>query len=274
MEELTALLLEDYRRGRHIDEMDAVCQPQLTVVERLLQQLRALMLPGYFARYDGCGSWASYISMLLHETLFTLESLVLSLMQGDAQRCSVICHDFFARLPQIRAQLQWDLEAFLTCDPAAAGEQEILCTYPGFYAIFVYRLAHALQQLGVPLLPRMMTELAHSRTGIDIHPGAQIGTSFFIDHGTGIVIGQTACLGNGVKLYQGVTLGALSTRGGSALQNKKRHPTLRDAVTVYAGATILGGETVIGESAVIGANAFVTGSVAPGVTVIGHLPGP
>ena len=274
MEELTTLLLEDYRLGRPIDVTAGVCRPSPEAVEALVQRLRILAFPGYFTRPDDCGSFPSYLSMLLSDALFRLESLALPLMEGDEEACSRLCRDFFRTLPRIRRRLQLDLQAFLAGDPAAAGVQEILTTYPGYYAIFVYRLAHALHTLGLPLLPRMMTELSHSRTGIDIHPGAVIGNSFFIDHGTGIVIGQTAVLGNGVKLYQGVTLGALSTRGGRALQNKKRHPTIGDAVTVYAGATILGGETVIGQGAVIGANAFVTGSVEPGATIIGHLPGP
>ena len=174
---------------------------------------------------------------------------------------------FMSRIPQIRALLQTDLEAALTGDPAATGATEILCCYPGFFAVAVYRLAHGLDTLNVPLLPRIMSEYAHSLTGIDIHPGAEIGSHFFIDHGTGTVIGQTAKIGSHVKLYQGVTLGALSTRAGKGLQGVRRHPTLEDGVTVYAGATILGGDTVIGKGAVIGANTFVTSSVAPGAIV-------
>ncbi len=274
MEDLTAILLEDYRLGRPIDVTAGLCRPDPEAVGTLLEQLRSLAFPGYFARGNSCSSLRSYISMLLSQAMFRLESQLLPLVDGDEAQCHQLCHSFFRQLPRVRGEMQLDLQAFLAGDPAAAGEQEILCTYPGYYAIFVYRLAHTLHSLGVPLLPRMMAELAHSRTGIDIHPGAEIGTSFFIDHGTGIVIGETAVLGNGVKLYQGVTLGALSTRGGRSLHKKKRHPTLGDAVTVYAGATILGGNTVIGEGAVIGANAFITTSVEPGTTVIGHLPGP
>ena len=177
---------------------------------------------------------------------------------------------FLTGIPTIRAVLQQDLQAFLSGDPAAEGEEEIIVSYPGFYAIWVQRLAHRLYALQVPLLPRMMTELAHSRTGIDIHPGAVLGDGFFIDHGTGVVIGQTSVIGKSVKIYQGVTLGAISTRGGQRLKGKKRHPTIEDAVTIYAGASILGGDTVIGTGAVIGANAFVTSSVEPGAGVIGQ----
>jgi serine O-acetyltransferase len=154
-----------------------------------------------------------------------------------------------------------DVSAAYDGDPAAYSRDEIISSYPGIYAIMVYRLAHALHELAVPLIPRIMTEHAHSVTGIDIHPGACIGRHFFIDHGTGIVIGETTVIGNYVKIYQGVTLGGLSTRGGQVLKGVKRHPTIEDHVTIYSGASILGGNTVIGEGVVIGSNAFVTKSV-------------
>ncbi|MBQ2474327.1 MAG: serine acetyltransferase, partial [Ruminococcus sp.] len=152
-------------------------------------------------------------------------------------------------------------------DPAAYNKDEIICTYPGLYAIFSNRIAHELFLLGVPLIPRIMTEHAHSLTGIDIHPGTTIGKYFFIDHGTGIVIGETTEIGNNVKIYQGVTLGALSTRGGQNLRGKKRHPTIHDNVTIYSGASILGGDTVIGKNVVIGGNAFITASIPEGAKV-------
>jgi serine O-acetyltransferase len=154
-----------------------------------------------------------------------------------------------------------DVAASFEGDPAAFSTDEIIWSYPGIYAITIYRLAHELYLLNVPLIPRMMTEFAHSRTGIDIHPGATIGHHFFIDHGTGIVIGETTVIGNFVKIYQGVTLGAMSTRGGQILKGVKRHPTIEDHVTIYSGASILGGSTTIGEGVVIGSNAFITKSV-------------
>lgn len=263
MEEFTTLLLEDYRRNRRIDRPGRICCPGVEAVAELTEKLRLLLLPGYFGQRHICGSYDSYISMEMADVLFRLENLALPLADVD-------CRAFLRQLPAIRAILEQDLEAFLLGDPAVTEPEEVIISYPGFYAILVQRLAHGLHSLGVPVLPRMMTELAHSRTGIDIHPGAALGPSFFIDHGTGVVIGETTVIGAGVRIYQGVTLGALSTKNAPALRGKKRHPTLEDGVTVYAGASILGGDTVIGKNAVIGANAFVTGSVEPGATVIGH----
>lgn len=168
-------------------------------------------------------------------------------------------------LPSVRARLLADADAICAGDPAAVDRTEVVRTYPGFHAIAVYRLAHAFQRLGVPLIPRILTEDAHGRTGIDIHPGARIGERFCIDHGTGIVIGETCQIGDDVKLYQGVTLGALSVRKEMARQ--KRHPTIEDGVVVYAGATILGGDTVVGRGSVIGGNVWLTESVPPGSRV-------
>ena len=162
---------------------------------------------------------------------------------------------------------QTDVEAFYDGDPAAYSTDEIIFCYPGLFAITVYRMAHVLYTLGVPMLPRMMTEHAHGVTGIDINPGATIGKYFFIDHGTGIVVGETTVIGDHVKIYQGVTLGALTTRGGQSLRGKKRHPTIEDNVTIYAGASILGGETVIGKDCVIGSNVFITHSIPANTTV-------
>jgi serine O-acetyltransferase len=167
----------------------------------------------------------------------------------------------------VRQLVQTDLQAAFDGDPAASGKAEIIFSYPGLFAITVYRLAHVLYQQGIPMLPRIMTEYAHGVTGIDIHPGASIGDYFFIDHGTGIVIGETTVIGRRVKIYQGVTLGGLSTRGGQSLRGTKRHPTIEDDVTIYANAAILGGNTVIGHNCVIGASAFITESVPPCTTV-------
>jgi serine O-acetyltransferase len=172
-------------------------------------------------------------------------------------------------LPGVRDVLATDVQAALSGDPAACTPEEVILSYPGVQAITSHRIAHELYRLGVPMLPRMMSEVTHSRTGIDIHPGATIGHSFFIDHGTGLVMGETTLIGSGAKLYQGVTLGALSVRGGrDEAGAMKRHPTLEDDVTIYAGATILGGETVIGRGSVIGGNVWLTHSVGPGTTVV------
>lgn len=182
---------------------------------------------------------------------------------------------FLETLPRLRAVLATDVQAAYLGDPAAGSFDEIIFSYPGIYAIMVYRMAHELYRLEVPILPRIMTERAHTITGIDIHPGARIGESFFIDHGTGVVIGQTAVLGNRVKLYQGVTLGALAFKrdeAGNLDRQSKRHPTLEDDVTVYAGSTILGGDTVVGARSVVGGNVWLTHSVPPDTKVMLNPP--
>jgi len=179
---------------------------------------------------------------------------------------------FVGRLVALRQMLSLDVEAALAGDPAAKGYDEIVLAYPAIRALAIHRIAHELYDYGVPLLPRIMSEYAHDRTGIDIHPGAQIGQRFFIDHGTGIVIGETAVIGDRVRLYQGVTLGATSLRDSAAQRGRKRHPTIEDDVTIYAGATILGGDTVIGAGSVIGGNVWLTKSVPPGARVMAEPP--
>ncbi len=174
---------------------------------------------------------------------------------------------FIECLPEIKRLLISDAEAIYEGDPAALSVDEVILSYPGFFAIMAYRLAHALLLMGYPFAARVLSEYAHSRTGIDINPGAEIGSSFFIDHGTGIVIGETAKIGSHVKIYQGVTLGALSLRDGRKLEGKKRHPTVLDGVTIYSGASIFGGETVIGEGATIGSNAYIVSSIPPHAVV-------
>ena len=183
--------------------------------------------------------------------------------------CRDLWRTYMAELPEILRMLKLDAEAIAECDPASNSRREIYLAYPGFYATAIYRLAHPFYRYGLPLLPRLMTEYAHRQTGVDINPGAQIGTSFFIDHATGVVIGETAVIRNNVKIYQGVTLGALYVA--KELQKTKRHPTIEDNVTIYANATILGGKTVIGTNSVIGGNAWVTESVAPNSKVY-HKP--
>lgn len=271
LNEITQMLLADYGQGRTIDTTVPAGRPTMAASEELLEKLRILLFPGFY-RGEDYGSVEAYVSMLVAEIHYRLEALLLPLVEGERQRCHRICLDFLQGIPHIRSLLQQDLQAFLAGDPAATNEAEIIAAYPGFQAITVHRIAHALHRLGTPVLPRLLTEIAHSRTGIDIHPGASIGPSFFIDHGTGVVIGETTIIGTGVKIYQGVTLGALSTRGGQSLRGKKRHPTIEDEVTIYANASILGGDTVIGKGATIGGSAFVTRSVPAGATVIGSVP--
>jgi serine O-acetyltransferase len=190
----------------------------------------------------------------------------------DGIRAEAIAAAFVPRLAVIRSRLAEDVEAAFEGDPAAKSYAEIVVSYPSIRAIAIYRIAHELNLLEVPILPRMMTEHAHDRTGIDMHPGAVIGRRFFIDHGTGVVIGETTEIGDNVRLYQGVTLGAKSPRHGAMLRGRKRHPTIEDDVTIYAGATILGGDTVIGEGSVIGGNVWLIESVPAGSRVIAEAP--
>lgn len=183
--------------------------------------------------------------------------------------CSAVWENYMEKLPQVLKKLNRDADAIAKCDPASLSIEEVYMAYPGFYAIAIYRLAHELYTYGFPLVPRLMTEYAHRQTGVDINPGARIGDSFFIDHATGVVIGETAVIKDNVKIYQGVTLGALYVA--KNLQQTKRHPTIEDNVTIYANATILGGDTVIGENSVIGGNAWITASVPANSTVF-HTP--
>ncbi len=183
--------------------------------------------------------------------------------------CKKVWQNYVAKLPKILELLNLDAEATVNCDPASLSIEEVYMAYPGFYAIAIYRLAHELYEVGFPLVPRLMTEYAHRQTGVDINPGAVIGTSFHIDHGTGVVIGETAVIKDDVKIYQGVTLGGLFVS--KNLQKTKRHPTIEDNVTIYANATILGGETIIGENSIIGGNAWLTESVPANSTVF-HTP--
>ena len=260
-------LLEDYHHGRDIDRIDLFRHPDKETVIDIVQKLHRIVYPGYsrdknYRIYNAKHN----LSMLMEDVLFNL-SRQAAIVLGDEMLGEQLCLDFFGRLPAIRALIQTDLQAAFDGDPAATGKEEIILSYPGLFAITVYRLAHGLYELGLPMIPRMMTEYAHSITGIDIHPGAKVGAAFFIDHGTGIVIGETAVIGENVKIYQGVTLGGLSTRGGQSLRGKRRHPTIEDNVTIYANATILGGDTIIGKGCVIGSSVFITESVAPGTTV-------
>jgi serine O-acetyltransferase len=201
-----------------------------------------------------------------------LDALVAPLCLPDGLVAEELVSAFVARLSSVRARLAEDVEAALEGDPAAKSFGEIVVAYPSVHAIAIHRLAHELYSLGVPQIPRIMAEHAHGRTGIDIHPGARIGRRFFIDHGTGVVIGETSEIGDNVRIYHGVTLGAFSPRRGQTLRGTKRHPTLEDDVTIYPGATILGGDTVIGRGSVVGGNAYLTESVPAGSRVVPDPP--
>ena len=248
--------------------------PDRGAIIALLRELRRLFFPAYFGDPQLMALPAeNYAALLLEriETALTAQ-IALALPESETAHAPHIAQAVVAELPHIQQVLLTDIEATFDGDPAAANREEIVFAYPGLFAIFVYRIAHELYLRQVPMIPRIMTEYAHSRTGIDIHPGAQIGPWFFIDHGTGIVIGETTVIGSHVKLYQGVTLGALSPRAGHASLPGKRHPTVCDYVTIYSGASILGGETVIGEHSVVGGNAFLTGSVADNTRVVISAP--
>ncbi len=249
--------------------------PDKDVIIDILISLRKVIFPGYFRnRSIKVYTLRNNLSMLIEDVIVKLTKQItivlddgsrdISEITEEAERLSV---EFIKQLHKIREYILTDVQAAYDGDPAAFSKDEIIYSYPGLYAILINRIAHELYILGVPVIPRMMTEYAHSETGIDIHPGATIGKYFFIDHGTGIVIGETTVIGNNVKIYQGVTLGALSTRGGQALKSKKRHPTIEDNVTIYSGASILGGNTVVGKDVVIGGNAFITSSVPEGAKV-------
>ena len=266
-------ILEDYKKERDIDKIDLSRHPDKDVVIDMIGKLMRIVYPGY-------GRDKSYrvynakhnLSMLIEDVFYNLNRQLRLVLESSGveeakQQAEKLCLEFFDAIPKVRAMVQTDVQACYDGDPAATSADEIIFCYPGLFAITVYRLAHVLYELKVPMLPRIMTEHAHSVTGIDIHPGATVGEYFFIDHGTGIVIGETTVIGRGVKIYQGVTLGALTTRGGQSLRGKRRHPTIEDNVTIYAGASILGGDTVIGRDSVIGSNAFITRSIAPCTTV-------
>ena len=276
IEQVVDCILEDYRSGRDIDRLELLRCPDRDVIIDIIEKLRRIVFPGYFRdkNYKYYNAKPN-LSVLIEDVMFHLAGQMKLVYQSRgedeataSERAQEICLAFFSRIPQIRALVQTDLQAAYDGDPAATDMAEIIFSYPGIFAITVYRLAHELHLLDVPMLPRIMTEYAHNITGIDIHPGATVGKYFFIDHGTGIVIGETTVIGENVKIYQGVTLGALSTRGGQSLRGKRRHPTIEDDVTIYAGASILGGDTVIGKGSVIGSNVFITESVAPATSVI------
>ena len=243
--------------------------PERRAVLEILDELQKLFFPAYFGDKHLTRlppeQYSALLLGLIGEKLE--EQIALALPEAEAARATEICDRLITRLPALQQILMKDLSANFDGDPAAQSKEEVVFSYPGFYAIFVYRIAHELYCEQVPMIPRIMTEHAHSQTGIDINPGATIGEYFFIDHGTGIVVGETCIIGSHVKMYQGSTLGALSTRQGHNGPSGRRHPKVGDNVTIYANATVLGGKTDIGDNSVIGGNAFITKSVGEDTTV-------
>jgi serine O-acetyltransferase len=289
-EELPAItdqLVETYTECSRLNHLAHEPLPSRDAIASITADLFEVLYPGYGKRQNlHIGNIGYYVGSLidsLHDTLTSQIARALRhelCLEAPHIDCEKIAQpkavELLRRLPHIRKVLEQDVDAAFRGDPAARSHHEIIFCYPGLEAITIYRVAHELHLVGVPFIPRMMTELAHAKTGIDIHPGATIGPGFFIDHGTGVVIGETCEIGRGVKLYQGVTLGALSFTkeddGTLAKGAYKRHPTLCDGVVVYANATILGGQTVIGERAVIGSNVWLTESVPPDTTVVLEKP--
>ena len=276
---LVNALLADYELGRDIDKMDIFDQPDSEAVKSITRKLLQILFPGYYREkfYKSYNTYSN-LTVLIEDVLYNLSKQIAIVLRYSSKeehpdnakiddQAYCIALTFCSRIPSVRALVDTDIEATYQGDPAAYNKDEIVLSYPGLLATTINRLAHELFLLNVPLIPRMMTEYAHSATGIDIHPGATIGKYFFIDHGTGVVVGSTTSIGDHVKIYQGVTLGALSTSGGQALHGIKRHPTIEDNVTIYSGASILGGKTVIGKNSVVGSNAFLTKSIPEGTRV-------
>lgn len=270
---LVEKIIADYEQGRDIDLVENFIHLNKDEIVKIIDQIRNIIFPGYYKnRNYRIYTVRNNLSMQLEDVLYNLSKQIAIVLKYlpeyadkeekelmyEGERLSL---QFLDKITEVRKLIQTDLEAAYEGDPAAFNKPEIIFSYPGLFAIMVNRIAHELYLLGVPLIPRIMTEYAHTETGIDIHPGVTLGKNFFIDHGTGIVIGETAVIGNNVKIYQGVTIGALSTKGGQKLRGKKRHPTIEDNVVIYAGASILGGDTVIGHDSVIGGNAFITTSI-------------
>lgn len=272
--EISAKLIDSYQLGGGVNHIGGPSLPSRESIKRILLNLESLIFPGFQSdeKIDKC--------MLQYRTNEILNKLYKDLfyeikksvcfkfkMENDCTDCNCtnvakeMTQEFFSKLTEIRERLLLDAEAALMGDPAAQSMEEVILSFPGLKAVTIHRIAHELYKLGVALIPRMMGEYAHGETGIDIHPGANIGKSFFIDHGTGVVIGETTIIGDRVKIYQGVTLGALSVKKEEA--NIKRHPTIEDDVTIYAGATILGGDTTVGKNSIVGGNAWIIKSIEP-----------
>jgi serine O-acetyltransferase len=287
--ELTKRILDTYQEVGSINHLGHCPLPNYEVIINCCEDLKEIIYPG-FRRREGLhmGNVLYHVGDLIDSLHDKLTVQIGRALRHDA-KASDLCTEendfealgqvkavqFLEQIPEVRRLLSLDVQAAFDGDPAVRTIDEVIFCYPGLEAVTIYRLAHALHTLGVPFIPRMMTEWAHSRTGIDIHPGATIGEYFFIDHGTGVVIGETTEIGNHVKLYQGVTLGALSfatDNDGNLVRGLKRHPTIEDRVVIYASATILGGRTVIGHDSVIGSSVWLTKSVEPHTTVVLETP--
>jgi len=275
-------ILDSYATDRGINHIEGVNLPGRAAVEEIVQDIINVLFPGYFEKQEMSRSeirlyiWEKIVSIyhnLAHEIAKSLKN-VDQAEDSLAERAVAKTIAFLGAIPAVREKLTGDVEAAYEGDPAARSFDEIIVSYPGLLAIAVYRIAHELHHLDVPLIPRIMTEFAHRATGIDIHPGAHIGERFFIDHGTGVVIGETSDIGDNVRIYQGVTLGALSFKkdqDGRIVKGGKRHPTIEDNVVIYAGATILGGDTVVGKNSIIGGNVWLLESIPPDTTIT-HQP--
>ncbi|GAB4266778.1 MAG: serine acetyltransferase [Deferrisomatales bacterium] len=285
--EVVEAIVASCRDEPGISHVDSALIPSKEEVTQLVTRLFKLVFPGFFGNQEM--DWASlpyHVGQQVDELFNRLSLQISRSIRHECRRTESLCSHcldtgqaqalgFLRRMPEVRRLIAGDVVAAYRGDPAAKSYDEIVFCYPGLYAVTVYRLAHVLHGQGVPLLPRMMTEHAHSLTGIDIHPGARIGREFFIDHGTGVVIGETCLIGDRVTLYQGVTLGALSFQrdeSGGLVRGTKRHPTIEDDVVIYSGATILGGNTVIGRGCVIGGNVWLTESVPPDTKVTLEAP--
>lgn len=275
VEQVVEIVMDDYNEKREIDGMTMFHQPDQDKVVEIVNKLLRIFFPGFYRdEVYKIFNMRHTLAALVEDVMFNLQKQVTIALKNEPsyaqssendvrKKAKEITIAFMKQVPRMREYIDTDLDAMFDGDPAANSKNEIILCYPGLLASTIHRIAHVLWELEVPLIPRMMTEYAHSKTGIDIHPGATIGKYFFIDHGTGIVVGSTTTIGEHVKLYQGVTLGALSTSAGQSLHGVKRHPTIEDNVTIYSGASVLGGQTVIGHGSVIGSNAFVTSSIKP-----------
>ena len=271
LEECIGAIMEGYDDETAFFKQHKRIFPRRAIVYQLVEEIRALIFPGYFddETLAGVSSRALVGERMMRIERVLTEQVRRALLYDDAslgedealERAERIANEFLDELPHMQQMLLKDAQAAFDGDPAAQSKEEVVLCYPGMHAVLVYRIAHELYVRNVPLIPRLMSEKAHSETGIDINPGATIGEYFFIDHGTGVVIGETTIIGSHAKIYQGVTLGATSTRKGQALSGVKRHPTLGDYVTVYSNASVLGGDTIIGSNSVIGGSAFVVESV-------------